>query len=164
MPIALDNGRCSPRHRYAGSFKTKTEALERRRWVTGELAALRVPDIRALEQEPVHAPTVAEAAARWQGARLDLAENTKTRHGLELNRSARCLAAAASTSSLVSPPHGGTNSRYEGGLSATGPTRTDSGLRQPMAACSADVKLSGSVTLTRSNWTHGPAAVSTSLQ
>ncbi|HET6656666.1 MAG TPA: hypothetical protein VFG61_02100, partial [Gaiellaceae bacterium] len=30
-------------HRYAGSFSTRREALARRRWVAGELAAMRVP-------------------------------------------------------------------------------------------------------------------------
>ncbi len=30
-------------HRYAGSFPTRREALARRRWVAGELAAMRVP-------------------------------------------------------------------------------------------------------------------------
>jgi hypothetical protein len=70
---------------YAGSFKTKTEALERR-WVDGELAALRVPDLSALERDPVRTPTLAEAALRWQASRVDLAENTKVRRRLEVKR------------------------------------------------------------------------------
>ncbi len=72
--------------RHAGSFPTKTEAIARKRWIDGELAALRVPDLHVLEREPVRTPTVAEAAERWQASRVDLAENTKTRHALELNR------------------------------------------------------------------------------
>jgi hypothetical protein len=72
--------------RYAGSFPTKTAALERKRWVDGELSALRVPDIRLLEREADTRPTVAVAAERWQASRVDLAENTRTRHGLEVNR------------------------------------------------------------------------------
>jgi len=72
--------------RYAGSFSAKSEALARKRWVDGELSNMRVPDLAALEQEPARAPTLAEAAERWQASRVDLAENTKVRHGLELKR------------------------------------------------------------------------------
>jgi integrase len=71
--------------RYGGSFRSKREADERRRWVDGELAGRRVPNLGSLA--PMRrAPTLAEAAERWQAARVDLAENTKTRHGLEVNR------------------------------------------------------------------------------
>lgn len=35
--------------RYAGSFRTRAEALERRRWLDGELAAMRVPDLSTLD-------------------------------------------------------------------------------------------------------------------
>jgi integrase len=72
-------GRETPKH-YAGSFATKAEALERRRWVDGELAAMRVPDISILAPELVKAPTLAEAAARWQASRVDVAENTRLQH------------------------------------------------------------------------------------
>ena len=37
-----------PEKRYAGTFKRMRDAERRRRWVEGELAALRVPDIKAL--------------------------------------------------------------------------------------------------------------------
>ena len=66
--------------RYAGSFPTKAEAQARKRWVDGELAQLRVPDIRLLEREPLRAPTLAEAANRWQASRVDVSENTKLQH------------------------------------------------------------------------------------
>jgi integrase len=72
--------------RYGGSFPTRAEALQRKRWVDGELSAMRVPDLHALEQESARVLTLAVAAERWQASRVDLAENTKTRHGLELNR------------------------------------------------------------------------------
>jgi integrase len=68
------------RARYAGSFKTKTEALTRKRWLDGELAALRVPDLAMLEHEPKRAPTLAEAAGRWQASRVDVSENTRLQH------------------------------------------------------------------------------------
>ena len=41
---------------YAGSFKTQREALARRAWIAGELAALRVPDLGALAREPGYEP------------------------------------------------------------------------------------------------------------
>jgi hypothetical protein len=51
-------GRQAPT-RYAGSFKTKREADERKRWISGELAAKRVPDLRFVAAEK--APTLADA-------------------------------------------------------------------------------------------------------
>jgi integrase len=66
--------------RYGGSFKTKAEAAERKKWITGELAGRRVPDLRSLDEKTSRAPTVAEAAARWQASRVDASENTKLQH------------------------------------------------------------------------------------
>lgn len=57
-------GRESP-SKYAGSFRTKRDALMRRAWVLGELAAQRVPDLKALSAEPTKAPTLSEIASRW---------------------------------------------------------------------------------------------------
>lgn len=51
--------------RYGGSFRTMREAKTRRDWIAGELAALRLPDLRLLH-ERVLRPTLAEAAQRWQ--------------------------------------------------------------------------------------------------
>ncbi len=50
------------------------------RWVTGELAALRVPDVSSLEQEPARAPLLTEAAERWRESRVDVAEHTANMH------------------------------------------------------------------------------------
>jgi integrase len=66
--------------KYAGSFGTRQQAIERRRWVTGELAALRVPDVRTLEHEPARAPTLAEAAAAWRESRVDVVGQTANMH------------------------------------------------------------------------------------
>jgi hypothetical protein len=78
-------GGSGSRKRYAGSFKTMREAAARKQWVSGELAGLRVPNVRILqEQEP--APTFAEAAGRWQASRIDAAENTKLQHRSAINR------------------------------------------------------------------------------
>ena len=77
-------GRESP-PRYAGSFKTKREALARRAWVVGELAAMRVPDLSTLA-EPDSAPTFAETALRWQASRVDVRESTVVQHRTALGR------------------------------------------------------------------------------
>src|SRR6266545_4032287 len=71
-------GRESSR-RYGGSFERRADAEKRRQWVLGEMAQLRVPDIRALAATP-QAPTIAEAAARWQESRVDVSENTRLQH------------------------------------------------------------------------------------
>jgi integrase len=77
-------GAGTPKH-YAGSFATRREALIRKQWIAGGLAALRVPDFSALSQ-PVQAPTFAEAAQRWQASRVDVAEATSVQHRTALNR------------------------------------------------------------------------------
>lgn len=71
---------------YAGSFRTRREALARRAWVVGEIAAMRVPDLSLLDAQPVHSPTVIEAAARWKASRVDVAETTRVLHRVALDR------------------------------------------------------------------------------
>lgn len=73
------------RARYAGSFPTKREALVRKSWVAGELAAMRVPDLATLA-DPVPAPTLRDAAARWQASRVDVREVTRIQHRTALGR------------------------------------------------------------------------------
>jgi integrase len=68
---------------YGGSFKTKREALERRAWIAGELAAKRVPHLRWHEAT---APTFAQAAKDWQAARVDVAEATRDQHRIQLDK------------------------------------------------------------------------------
>jgi integrase len=80
---------------YAGSFATQREARLRRAWVAGELAALRFPDIRVLKAEAPTARTVSLAGERWLASRIDIAESTRTRHGLELGRIDRLLGGRA---------------------------------------------------------------------
>jgi integrase len=72
------------RARYAGSFATKSEAVARKRWVDGELAALRVPDVRLLEHVP-SSPLLRDAAARWQDCRVDISDNTRLQHRSAVN-------------------------------------------------------------------------------
>jgi integrase len=73
-------------HRYAGSFATRREALARRGWVAGELAAMRVPDLSSLGAEPPRSPTVAVACERWRAARVDVSDATQVVHRVALGR------------------------------------------------------------------------------
>lgn len=63
---------------YGGSFKTKREADERRRWIGGELAGRRLPELRSLKVE--RAPTLAQAADNWRASRVDVGEQTAHMH------------------------------------------------------------------------------------
>ena len=71
--------------RYAGSFRTRTEAVERRRWVDSELAAMRVPDLSTLDRKPAQTTTLADAAAAYRTSRIDIAEATRVNIGTSLN-------------------------------------------------------------------------------
>lgn len=77
-------GAGSPQH-YGGSFATKAEALERKKWIDGELAARRVPEIRLL-LEPVRARTLGEVAAGWQASRIDVSDGTRKTYATNLDR------------------------------------------------------------------------------
>jgi integrase len=77
--------------RYAGSFRTRAEALERRRWVDGELAAMRVPNLSTLDRQPVRAPALADAVAAYRASRIDIAEATRVNIGTSLNLIAGAL-------------------------------------------------------------------------
>jgi integrase len=69
---------------YGGSFKTKREADERKRWVSGELAARRVPDVRI--SAPANIETLRRAAERWKASRVDVAGGTESTYTVNLNR------------------------------------------------------------------------------
>jgi integrase len=86
--------------RYAGSFPTKREALIRKAWVAGELAALRVPDLSALA-EPVALPTLREKAAEWQATRTDVRASTVVQHQTALGRVVPLLGARSFDSITV---------------------------------------------------------------
>ena len=75
------------RVRYAGSFRTKRLATLRAGWVEGELAAGRVPDLRARRARRADgADASPQAAARWHASRVDVAEATRVQHRTALNR------------------------------------------------------------------------------
>jgi len=71
---------------YGGSFKTRREATARKGWIAGELAALRVPNVRVLDAAPVARPTLRDAAQRWRDSRVDVAESTRVLHRVALDR------------------------------------------------------------------------------
>jgi hypothetical protein len=71
--------------RYAGSFKTRRDAIARKAWVTSELVARRVPNLGDLA-EPQRAPTLREAAATWRGSRIDVDERTRTNDRVNTER------------------------------------------------------------------------------
>jgi hypothetical protein len=59
--------------RHGGSFRTRRDAEHRARFIGGELAAGRLPDLNITV--PVRR-TFAEVAERWRASRLDHAEQT----------------------------------------------------------------------------------------
>lgn len=69
-------GRATP-VRYAGSFKRKADADERRRWITGELAGRRVPDLGSLEATGT-GRTLRSVFEGWRESRIDVDEATAT--------------------------------------------------------------------------------------
>ena len=70
--------------RYAGSFSTKREALARKAWVLGELAAMRVPEHRLADDQP--SPILRDVAGRWQASRVDVAAGTLQTYRVALGR------------------------------------------------------------------------------
>jgi integrase len=70
---------------HGGSFKSKRDAVRRRAWIEGELAAMRVPDLRLFAQEKA-VPTLTEAAERWRDSRRDVTESTQVLHRVSLGR------------------------------------------------------------------------------
>jgi integrase len=71
---------------YGGSFRTEREALIRKRWIDGELLALRKPNFSALTAEPEQALTIARACDKWRASRVDVAEPTRVLHRVALGR------------------------------------------------------------------------------
>lgn len=65
---------------YAGTFQRRRDANARKAWVSGELAALRTPDLTLLAAEHKQLPTLADAAESWRGSRVDVGEQTRNMH------------------------------------------------------------------------------------
>jgi integrase len=71
---------------YGGSFKTQREALSRKAWIAGELAGLRVPDLRKLRREGARLTTLSEAAERWRASRVDVSAGTMQTYRVAVGR------------------------------------------------------------------------------
>ena len=69
--------------RDAGTFRTHREAKLRRDWVTGELASLRIPDLRLVAAD---GERLADAAERWKSSRVDVAAGTMQTYTIALGR------------------------------------------------------------------------------
>jgi integrase len=77
---------------YGGSFRRKADAVARRNWISGELAALRPPDFRSLEETAARAPTLIEAYERWAATRVDVSEATAIYQRSAIRRAKSLLA------------------------------------------------------------------------
>jgi integrase len=71
--------------RLGGTFKTMREAKARQAWVFGELAGMRVPNFRLLD-DATERETLANVAERWRTSRLDVSEGTAATHRVNLGR------------------------------------------------------------------------------
>lgn len=71
---------------HGGSFKSKRDAEARARWIAGELAAMRAPDLRAIDQGGPSALTVGAAVSQWIDGRHDLARSTRDNYRSALAR------------------------------------------------------------------------------
>src|SRR5262245_35309445 len=71
--------------RYGGSFATKQEALDRKKWIAGELAGMRLPNLDVLKEAPA-AVSFATRADKWRSAQDDVTETTRVVHRVALAR------------------------------------------------------------------------------
>lgn len=85
----LGGGETQPIH--AGSFRTRRDAETRARWISGELAAMRAPNLRALVPT-AKAPPVAAIVREWVATRVDIAPTTRRNYGPTLERIDRAFA------------------------------------------------------------------------
>jgi integrase len=112
-------GGMDARKRYGGSFGARRDAHTRRAWIAGELAAMRVPDLRALTDAAAeYAPSLAAAAERWQASRVDASPATLLQHRSAVRRALPLLGKrpvdqvmAQDVAALVADLHGRGKSR-----------------------------------------------------
>ena len=67
------------RPQHGGQFERRRDAEARKRWVAGELAAMRVPDFALLAEQPT-VPTLGAAADEWRASRTDVEDQTQNMH------------------------------------------------------------------------------------
>jgi len=69
-----------------GTFSRKRDAITRAAWITGELAARRIPDLSFVAVDPPQAPTLGEATEAWRISRVDVDEDTGNMHRSAIGR------------------------------------------------------------------------------
>ena len=74
------------RIQYGGSFKTMREAIARRNYIAGELAAHREPDLTLAEAVPTTLPLFPDAFDVWRASRADVDEQTRKMHRSSVGR------------------------------------------------------------------------------
>lgn len=67
-----------------GSFPTMREAKERRDWIAGELANMRVPDLQLVGSTNVE--TLKTVAEQWRTSRISVSDGTRATHVVNLAR------------------------------------------------------------------------------
>jgi integrase len=72
--------------RHGGSFRTEAEAKQRRKWIDGEMANMRTPNLRLLDSPNGGTSTLATFAQKWRASRIDVSYATKTTHAVNLAR------------------------------------------------------------------------------
>lgn len=70
---------------YGGRFERRADAVARVRWIDGELAAMRVPDVHALRETP-RARTLADWGEAWADSRIDVSPATRTNYLKHMRR------------------------------------------------------------------------------
>jgi integrase len=65
---------------HGGQFRTQREAQIRKRWIAGELAARRSPNLREVDGDANRTPMLGEASETWRRARIDVVEGTQNMH------------------------------------------------------------------------------------
>jgi hypothetical protein len=88
--VAYRLGGRESKRRHGGSFGTLREARQRRDFIAGELASLRVPDLGLLDSPRV-LTTLRTVAEAWRVSRVDVASGTAQTHIVNLNRILRDL-------------------------------------------------------------------------
>src|SRR5262245_61436373 len=71
---------------HGGQFRTRGEALNRKRYIDGELSAMRVPCLNFAVAETPTAPMLAEACEAWLASRVDVVDGTRDMHRSALGR------------------------------------------------------------------------------
>lgn len=70
---------------YGGRFRRRRDAEARARWIDGELAAMRVPDVKALRDTPPSRP-LSEWGKAWADSRIDVGPATRENYRKHMAR------------------------------------------------------------------------------